>query len=147
MKLIIGDGTIVDICCSRLSLWIYKCAGQWLTMSWNIKHFMNAVCLFMYMCVYVCIVSNVCVCQVLTREAAHPDVIPMGTWCKLGKQMPTVLVLLRGCCGTSKVPRLLSMTPGWMVLLQVISSAPGGFACTRLKCLSSAQESQWWFTG
>ena len=31
-----------------------------------------------------------------TREAAHPVVTSMCTWCKLGKQIPTVLVSLSG---------------------------------------------------
>ena len=70
-----------------------------------------------------------------TREAAHPAVTSMGTLCLLGKQMPSHLAVLDHC-GTSGSATSLHET--WTILLWVTSPAPGGFAGTRLKCLSGA---------
>ena len=40
----------------------------------------------------------------------------------------------------------LSFHETWTDFLHVSSTSQGGFSCTGLKCLSGAQESQYWFT-
>jgi len=86
---------------------------------------------------------------VSTGEATHPAVTSMGTWCKLGKQMPTVLVSLSSVkCEAIVEPRAL----------QFLSVKPGQSSCEVLALpqedlLHKAwvpewyQASQCWFTG
>ena len=96
----------------------------------------------------ICITQCVSVCEYVRTwwpgvdwEAAHPAVTSMGTFCKLGKQIPNCPCLAQRCEVVVElwVPQFLSVRPG-----QLIVALPQPH---KAKVPEWCQASQCWFTG